>query len=166
MVHRVICDRAIGVRVEHDCGQSNRSSAVDFNLRMSNKRRMSRTDTNGRQRSQISLLIGKLTALSGSITHAVNDVTAQKAFLQRKSGIGYMPQTRMVFDDPTARENLSLGDNQSTNDLYFDRLPCLEEHLAQVAGTMSGGKRKISAFVRAMIEDTKLIILDEPSRGI
>ena len=75
-------------------------------------------------------LNGKLTALSGSITHAVSDVIAQKAVLQRKSGIGYMPQTRMVFDDPTARENLSLGDNQSTNDLYFDRLPCLEEHLA------------------------------------
>ena len=75
-------------------------------------------------------LNGKLTALSGSITHAVSDVIAQKAVLQRKSGIGYMPQTRMVFDDPTARENLSLGDNQSTNDLYFDRFPCLEEHLA------------------------------------
>ena len=111
-------------------------------------------------------LNGKLTALSGSITHAVSDVIAQKAVLQRKSGIGYMPQTRMVFDDPTARENLSLGDNRSTNDLYFDRLPCLEEHLAQVAVTMPGGERKISAFVRAMIEDTKLIILDEPSRGV
>ena len=59
------------------------------------------------------LINGKLTALSGSITHAVSDVTAQKAFLQRKSGIGYMPQKRMVFDDPTVRENLSLGDNQS-----------------------------------------------------
>ena len=31
---------------------------------------------------------------------------------------------------------------------------------------MSGGERKILAFVRAMIKDTKLIILDEPSRGV
>ena len=59
-----------------------------------------------------------------------------------------------------------MADNQSAIDLYFDRFPRLKEQLAQVAGTMSGGERKILAFVRAMIEDTKLIILDEPSRGV
>ena len=31
---------------------------------------------------------------------------------------------------------------------------------------MSGGERKILAFVRAMIKDTKLITLDETSRGV
>ena len=31
---------------------------------------------------------------------------------------------------------------------------------------MSGGERKILAFVRAMIEDTKVIVLDEPSEGV
>ena len=31
---------------------------------------------------------------------------------------------------------------------------------------MSGGERKILAFVRVMIKDTKLITLDEPSRGV
>ena len=59
-----------------------------------------------------------------------------------------------------------MADRQSAIDLYFDRFPRLEKQLAQVAGTMSGGERKILAFVRAMIKDTKLIILDEPSRGV
>ena len=31
---------------------------------------------------------------------------------------------------------------------------------------MSGGERKILAFVRSMIEDTRLIVLDEPSEGV
>lgn len=31
---------------------------------------------------------------------------------------------------------------------------------------MSGGERKILAFVRTMIEDTQVIILDEPSEGV
>ena len=31
---------------------------------------------------------------------------------------------------------------------------------------MSGGERKILSFVRTMIEDTKLIILDEPTEGV
>ena len=59
-----------------------------------------------------------------------------------------------------------MADNQFAIDLYFDRFPRLEEQLVQVAGTMSGGERKILAFVRVMIKDTKLITLDEPSRGV
>jgi ABC-type branched-subunit amino acid transport system ATPase component len=112
------------------------------------------------------LLYGELGATSGRITHAGNDVTALKAFARRKSGIGYMPQTRMVFDDLTVRENLSLSSNKTDIDLYFDRFPRLAERLDQPAGTMSGGERKILAFVRAMIEDTTLVILDEPSEGV
>lgn len=112
------------------------------------------------------LLYGELCATSGQITHAGRDVTAQKAFARRKSGIGYMPQTRMVFDDLTVRENLSLSSNKADIDLYFDRFPRLAERLDQPAGTMSGGERKILAFVRAMIEDTTLVILDEPSEGV
>ena len=88
--------------------------------------------------------------------------------LERASGlrIGYMPQTAMVFDDLTVQENLSLGRNGKPPDRYFDLFPRLAERLKQPAGTMSGGERKILAFVRTMIEDTKLIILDEPSEGV
>ena len=77
-----------------------------------------------------------------------------------------MPQTSMVFDDLTVRENLNIGRIQETPDRYFDRFPRLAERLDQRAGTMSGGERKILAFVRAMIEDTSLIVLDEPSEGV
>ena len=42
----------------------------------------------------------------------------------------------------------------------------LTARLDRPAGTMSGGERKILAFVRAMVEDTKLLVLDEPSEGV
>lgn len=85
---------------------------------------------------------------------------------RRGLGIGYMPQTSMVFDDLTVRENLTLGNVQEKPDRYFDRFPRLAERLDQPAGTMSGGERKILAFVRAMIEDTNIVVLDEPSEGV
>ena len=70
------------------------------------------------------------------------------------------PQTAMVFDDLTVRENLELGRNREAPDRYFDRFPVLAQRLDQAAGTMSGGERKLLAFVRTMIENTRLIVLE------
>lgn len=72
----------------------------------------------------------------------------------------------MVFDDLTVQENLNLGTNGKPPDRYFDLFPRLAERLKQPAGTMSGGERKILALVRAMIEDTTFIVLDEPTEGV
>lgn len=109
---------------------------------------------------------GGLSATKGEIYLNGHPVGNLPAHARRHLGIGYMPQTSMVFDDLTVWENLNLGHNQECSDRYFDRFPKLAERLDQPAGTMSGGERKILAFVRAMIEDTKMIVLDEPSEGV
>ena len=49
---------------------------------------------------------------------------------------------------------------------YFDRFPILERRLAQHAGTLSGGEKKILSFVRGLAEDQPLVLLDEPSEGV
>ncbi len=109
---------------------------------------------------------GGLSATKGEIYLHGHPIGNHAAHARRHLGIGYMPQTSMVFDDLTVRENLNLGQNRENPDRYFDRFPRLAERLDQPAGTMSGGERKILAFVRAMIEDTKIIVLDEPSEGV
>lgn len=112
------------------------------------------------------LIQGSLPPASGTIRLNRTEISALRPHERRRLGIGYMPQTSMVFDDLTVRENLTLGQNGRTPDPYFDRFPRLVERLDQLAGTMSGGERKILAFVRTMLEDTQLIILDEPSEGV
>ncbi|MCC0075146.1 MAG: ATP-binding cassette domain-containing protein [Rhodobacter sp.] len=112
------------------------------------------------------LVQGSLVANTGDIRLQGRSLHALPAHARRRLGIGYMPQTSMVFDDLTVRENLSLGSNREEPDRYFRRFPRLAERLDQPAGTMSGGERKILAFVRAMIEDTRVIVLDEPSEGV
>lgn len=109
---------------------------------------------------------GGLSAAKGEIHLNGYPIGNHAAHARRHLGIGYMPQTSMVFDDLTVRENLNLGSNRESPDRYFDRFPRLAERLDQPAGTMSGGERKILAFVRTMIEDTKVIVLDEPSEGV
>jgi ABC-type branched-subunit amino acid transport system ATPase component len=112
------------------------------------------------------LLQGSLQATSGTISINAESVENSPPFARRRLGLGYMPQTGMVFDDLTVRENLSLGTNKGAVGDYFELFPRLAERLDQKAGSMSGGERKILAFVRTMLEDTALIILDEPSEGV
>jgi len=112
------------------------------------------------------LVQGSLAPSSGDILLNGRSVATLPAHTRRALGIGYVPQTSMVFDDLTVRENLTLGVNREAPDRYFDRFPRLADRLNQPAGTMSGGERKILAFVRAMMEDTRLIVLDEPSEGV
>ncbi|MEP2531031.1 ATP-binding cassette domain-containing protein [Shimia sp.] len=112
------------------------------------------------------LVQGSIPSSVGEITLAGQPIRDLPAHARRKLGLGYMPQTAMVFDDLTVHENLHLGHNATPPDRYFDLFPRLAERLKQPAGTMSGGERKILAFVRAMSEDTQLIILDEPSEGV
>ncbi|MEP3783283.1 MAG: ATP-binding cassette domain-containing protein [Ascidiaceihabitans sp.] len=112
------------------------------------------------------LIQGSLSPASGGIVFRGKDIAALKAYQRRAIGIGYMPQTNMVFNDLTVLENLCIGNPSRPFEPYFDRFPRLAERLDQAAGTMSGGERKILAFVRTMLEDTDMIILDEPSEGV
>lgn len=112
------------------------------------------------------LIQGGLPVASGALRLRGRDIAPLKAHQRRALGIGYMPQTNMVFDDLTVQENLTLGKNARSTDMYFDHFPKIAERRDQPAGTMSGGERKILAFIRTMIEDTDILILDEPSEGV
>lgn len=112
------------------------------------------------------LIQGSLKPAQGRIILDGEDISDLKAHQRRAKGIGYMPQTDMVFNDLTVWENLTIGKTAHPFEPYFDMFPRLAERRDQPAGTMSGGERKILAFVRTMIEDTNAIILDEPSEGV
>jgi ABC-type branched-subunit amino acid transport system ATPase component len=112
------------------------------------------------------LIQGSLIPAGGSLTLQGKDISNLKAHQRRAKGIGYMPQTDMVFNDLTVLENLKIGEPSRPLEPYFERFPRLAERRDQPAGTMSGGERKILAFVRTMVENTSVIILDEPSEGV
>lgn len=114
----------------------------------------------------VKLLSGVLKPTSGSVRHNGKEISSLKGHARRVRGIGYLPQTGMVFDGLTVRENLSLANSKRSIDPYFDLFPRLAERQNQLAGLMSGGERKILGFVRTMLEETSVIILDEPSEGV
>lgn len=117
----------------------------------------------------VKLVAGHLPVRAGRLTFRGEDLTAAPGHRRRRLGLGYAPQEGIVFDELTVAENLTLQYASRSLDRYealFARFAFLAERLAQRAGTLSGGEKKILSFCRALAEDTALVILDEPSEGV
>ncbi len=83
-------------------------------------------------------------------------------------GIGYVPEDREVFASLTVEENLRLAERGSApgRDLVRELFPDLVERSAQRAGTLSGGQQQMVSLARALINDNRLLLIDEPTKGL
>ncbi len=88
-------------------------------------------------------------------------------------GIGYVPQTRDVFDTLTVTENLEMGGYLVTRSEVAARIgdvleffPALATMRERVASKLSGGERKMLAMARVLMARPGLLILDEPTSNL
>ncbi|WP_412543974.1 ABC transporter ATP-binding protein [Longispora sp. K20-0274] len=96
------------------------------------------------------------------------DVTGRRTHAIVRRGVGYAPEDRGVFGALTVAENLRLAerDPRPRYDLVFDLFPELEARSRQPAGTLSGGQQQMVAIGRALLNDNRLLIVDEPTKGL
>jgi branched-chain amino acid transport system ATP-binding protein len=91
---------------------------------------------------------------------------ATHRIVQRR--IGYVPEDRDVFTGLTVAENLRLAerDAEPRYDLVYELFPELEQRADQRAGTLSGGQQQMVAIARALLNDNRLLLVDEPTKGL
>ena len=80
-----------------------------------------------------------------------------------------------IFGDLTVRENLLLAARDAGRveqmdakrlDWLFGLFPALKKFWLYPAGKLSGGQKQMLAIARAMVEPRRLLLIDEPSKGL
>jgi branched-chain amino acid transport system ATP-binding protein len=122
------------------------------------------------------VLAGVVPAWSGRVVFAGEDITRLRPEQRVARGMGHVPQGRQVFPALSIEENLRLGaytlrrrDKSRWPAALagiYDRFPVLGDRRHQLAGTLSGGEQAAVAVGRALINEPKLILVDEPSAGL
>ncbi|NDV00024.1 ABC transporter ATP-binding protein [Pseudoroseicyclus tamaricis] len=116
-------------------------------------------------------IIGHWPAREGRIVFDGDDITALKTSERARAGIGYVPEDMGIFSDLTVEENMVLAAasgplDTGRRDRIFEAFPPLRTFWRSPAGTLSGGQKQMLSIARAMAEERRLFLIDEPTKGL
>ena len=105
---------------------------------------------------------------TGSIKFGGTEIVETQTHKIVQMGLGYVPEDREIFASLTVKENLSLAerDAKPNYDLVYSLFPELLTRTSQRAGTLSGGQQQMVAISRALLNQNKLLVIDEPTKGL
>jgi branched-chain amino acid transport system ATP-binding protein len=92
-----------------------------------------------------------------------------------RAGIAYVPENMGVFSDLSVKENVLLAARNARTadeidgkrlDWIFQLFPALKKFWLYPAGKLSGGQKQMLAVARAIVEPRKLLLIDEPTKGL
>jgi branched-chain amino acid transport system ATP-binding protein len=120
-------------------------------------------------------VMGLWRASAGQIRFGAERIEGEHTADIARRGIAYVPESMAIFGDLTVRDNLLLAARAARREAELDgaRLerifgffPALKKFWLYPAGKLSGGQKQMLAVARAIVEPRKLLLIDEPSKGL
>jgi branched-chain amino acid transport system ATP-binding protein len=119
-------------------------------------------------------IMGLLPVIGGDILFKETSIVHRPTDEIVGSGLAMVPEGQAVFASLTVDDNLELGgfsrrarpNKTKVKEEVLEIFPQLANRRNQVAGTLSGGERKMLAIGKALMAGPDLLILDEPSLGL
>lgn len=116
-------------------------------------------------------IMGLWKARAGRITFDGQPIGAMDTPDIAQLGIAYVPEYMGIFGKLTVRENMLLatgaqGFAKDSLDRVLAWFPALKLKWDSAAGSLSGGQKQMLAIARAIVEQRRLLLVDEPTKGL
>jgi branched-chain amino acid transport system ATP-binding protein len=116
-------------------------------------------------------IMGLWKASSGKIAFESREVQRLETPAIARLGIAYVPENMGIFGGLTVRENMLLAARAGElDDARLERIfrlfPALQKFWHSLAGNLSGGQKQMLAISRAIAEPRRLLLIDEPTKGL
>jgi branched-chain amino acid transport system ATP-binding protein len=116
-------------------------------------------------------IVGWVKPRSGSVNFNGTELAGNDMMTNARLGVSLVPEERRIINNLTVAENLKLAQVTAqrpgwTLEEVYRYFPRLSERLKNKGDEISGGEKQMLAIARSLVQDTKLMLLDEPTEGL